>query len=349
MRLFVIIPLVTFLATIYFFLPHSGSAEVWIPDNEYQGYYNSDGIYTVIGAVKNTENYSVTPNIIINVDDNGKKISESHTLAVVDAGRDIPFKIMLSQVKNRTVVLEKPQVSFEESKYNASSIEVIYDRTLIKHKDGHTTGFIVNNDTQAAYNVKVYAVIYGKDGKFLDVGKSVENITKINPGEKIAFSMYPDPQYASKISYYSCFNMDANGVQTWSAERKGEQFHLNVLSSGAISDPKFSDSGQTLEVTARYPFPDTGFVNFMFPVESDNQKFSILSDGKPIQFLQSKDPDGYWHVALNLASRSIAHLEISGFGPDQTLPASNIRNYLLIIIPIAAAVVSIIIWKKKKD
>ncbi|HZS74110.1 MAG TPA: hypothetical protein VFA69_06360 [Candidatus Nitrosotalea sp.] len=349
MRLFAIISLVTLLVTLYFFSSHDATAEVWIPDNEYKGYYNSDGIYTVVGAVKNTENYPITPNIIINVNDSGQVISESHTLAVVNASKDIPFKIMLPQVKNKNAVLEKPQVSFEESQYNASSIEVTYGRTLIKHKDGHTTGFIVNTGTLPAYNVKVYAVIYGKDGKFLDVGKSVENITKMNPGEKIAFSMYPDPQYASKISYYSCFNMDANGVQAWSAERKGEQFHFNVLTSGAISDPRFSDSGQTLAVTVRYPFPDTGFVNFMFPVESDNQKFSISSDGKPIQFIQSKDPDGYWHVALNLASRSNAHLEITGFGSDQTLPVGNLRDYLLVIIPIAAAIASIIIWKKKKD
>lgn len=332
-----------------FFLSHNASAEVWIPDNEYSGYYNSDGIFTVIGAVKNTEEYPIIPNIIINVNDGGKEISESHTLSAVDAQKDIPFKITLSQVKDKNVVLEKPQVSFIKAQRNATNILVVYDKTLVKHADGHTTGFIVNNDTSPAYGVKVYAVIYGKDGKFLDVGKSIENITRMDPGEKIPFSMYPDPQHASEVSYYSCFNLAANAVQTWWVERNGEKFYFYLLTSGAVDNPKFSDFDQTLSLTVRYPFPDTGFINFMFPIESDDQKFSVTSDGKQINILQSKDPDGYWHVAFNLPTRSSSHVIISGFEEHSLLPVGNYRNYLLMIIPIAAAAASIVIWKKKKD
>ena len=87
----------------------------------------------------------------------------------------------------------------------------------------------------------------------------------------------------------------------------------------------------------------------MIPEESNDQKYSVTADGKDIEFLQSKDPDGYWHVAFNLGPQSTMHVTISGFEQHPLLPVGNFRNYLLVIIPIVAVVISIIIWKRKKD
>ena len=347
MRLFVTISILTMvvLGVISF---HSASANVWIPDNEFKAYYDVNGTYTVIGAVKNTEDKPIIPSVTFNVKDSNQEVSETYTLSIVDPGKDIPFKITLPQVESKNVILETPHVSFITVAHQALKIEVIYDKTLTKHVDGHTSGFIVNNDTNTAYGVKVYAVIYGKDGKFLDVGKSVETIDKMEPGDKIEFSMYPDPQYASKVSYYSCFALGEDPTQTVMVERNGNPFYFTYLSSGYMTDAKFDDFQQSISITARHPFPDKGYVNFMFPQESDSQKFSVTSDGKPAEVLQSRDPDGNWHVALTLPPQSTTHLIISGFEEHSLLPVGNFRNYLLIIIPIVAVVASVIIWKKKK-
>ena len=328
---------------------HPASANVWIPDDEFLGYYDSNGVYTVIGAVKNTEDKPIVPSITINVKDNDKEISENYTLSIVNAGKDIPFKIKIPEVEGKNAILEKPQVSFVKSAHDASSIDVIYDRTLIKHPDGHTSGFILNNDTSPAYGVRVYAVIYGLDGKVLDTGKSIETIDKIEPGQKIAFSMYPDPQRASKVSYYSCFALGEDPTQTIKLQRNGQPFYITYVSSGYVNDAKFDDFTQSISFTIRYPFPDKGFVNFMIPEESSDQKYSVTEDGKSIEFLQSKDPDGYWHVAFNLSPQSTMHATISGFEQHPLLPVGNFRNYLLIIIPVVAAIISVIIWKKKRD
>jgi len=88
--------------------------------------------------------------------------------------------------QGKGAVLEKPKVTFVVAGHNAINVDVVYGKTLVKHPDGHTSGFIFNNGTTTVYGVKVYAVIYGKDGKFLDVGKSVETIDKMEPGEKLA-------------------------------------------------------------------------------------------------------------------------------------------------------------------
>ncbi len=205
MRILVAISVFVVLIGLGMISSHPASANVWIPDNEFLGYYDSNGTYTVVGAVKNTETVPIIPSITINVKDGDKEISDNYTLSIVNSQKDIPFKIKILEVQGKNATLETPQVSFVTSSHDALDIDIIYDRTLIKHPDGHTSGFILNNDTSPAYGVRVYAVIYGKDGKVLDTGKSIETIEKLEPGQKIAFSMYPDPQRASKVSYYSLF------------------------------------------------------------------------------------------------------------------------------------------------
>jgi len=347
------------------------SAEVWIPDNEFDGYFDSNGIYTVIGAVKNTKNVAIVPTITLNIKDDEKMISNSYTLSIVDAYKDIPFKIKLPQIENKNVILEKPDVNFVLAKHNATNIQVIYGSSLVKHADGHTSGVIINNDTVSAYGVKVYAVIYGKDGKFLDTSKNVEIITEMKPGEKREFTMYPDPSLASKVSYYSCFALGEDPTQFLSVYKGGKRVDFAYLTDGYLDAAKFDDSQNSLSFTARNPWPQVSYVNFMIPVQDDNQKFSVYLDGKSANALQSKDPDGYWHLAFNLSPQSSSSVLISGFeengspflsignsgGSSNTsseqehviLPENNFRSYLLVIIPTVAVIVSIIIWKKKTD
>jgi hypothetical protein len=173
MRFLITISILVALIGLGLVSPHPVLANVWIPDNEFLGYYDSNGMYTLVGAVKNTENGPIVPHIIISVKDGDKEISDNFTLSIVDSQKDIPFKVKIPEVQGSNAVLERPQVSFITSSHDALNIDVIYDRTLIKHPDGHTSGFILNNDTSPGYGIRVYAVIYGKDGKVLDTGKSI--------------------------------------------------------------------------------------------------------------------------------------------------------------------------------
>ena len=350
MRLFVTLSIFATLIGLGIITVHSASANVWIPDNEFMGFYNANGTYTVIGAVKNTEASSIIPTITINVKDNDKTVSERYTLSTVDSQKDIPFNIKILQVGGKNATLEKPQISFVVTNHNSTDIEIIYDKTLKKHVDGHETGFITNNDSSTAYGVRVYAAIYGKDGKFLDVGKSVETIEKMSPGEKIAFSMYPDPQHASMVSYYSCFVVGDDPTMPVSVIKDGRPYNFTYLTSGSVVDTKYDDATHSITATVRYPFPDSGFVNFMFPEETGDEKFSVIADGKMIDFVQSKDSDGYWHVAFDIQPKSTMHIAISGFGKPSVIPEFPSSNsILLVMIPIVAAAISIIIWKKRKD
>src|SRR5579883_2443516 len=330
---------------------HPAFANVWIPDDEYSGFYDINGTYTVIGAVKNTQDVSIVPTITINIKDGSSVYSQNYTLSTVNSQKDIPFKIQIPEIKGKDVTLDRSQVSYITTSHVNPDVDVIYDKTLKKHGDGHETGMILNNSTSPAYGIKIFAAIYGKDGKSLGVGKSIETISKIDPGQKVAFSMYPDPQHATSVSYYSCFVVSDNPTIQVTMTKDGKPYNFTYLTTGSVTDVQFNYDTRGITATVRYPFPDTGYVNFMFPEESESEKFSVLSDGKPAQFIQSKDPDGYWHVALTLGPKSVQHIVISGFGDPVTVQASqkeDYRNYILIAIPIVAAAVIVMILKKRK-
>ena len=56
-------------------------------------------------------------------------------------------------------------------------------------------------------------------------------------------------------------------------------------------------------------FPLEGYANFEFPPTSGNEKFDVTLDDNPVQFIQSIDQMGYWHVAFTSRSFKTRYLE----------------------------------------
>ncbi|HSD04789.1 MAG TPA: peptidase [Nitrosopumilaceae archaeon] len=333
------------------------NAEVWIPENEFSSYFDENGIYTVIGAVKNSESYPIVPTVELRIQDGNKIISESYTLPVANPLKDIPFKIKFDQISSKNPILEKPAVTFVPGPTDYMNIEIVYDDTLVRHKDGHTSGFIVNNGNSTAYGVKVYALIHGAVSKFIDVGKSVETIEKIEPGEKKEFSIYPDPLLATQVNFYSCFVIGEDMVIPTYVMRDDTRFDFRYKTEGYLNDIKFDDEKNALTFLVRNPWPMESFVNIEFPMESDSQKFVVYQEGKEIKSIQSRDEENTWHVAFNLEPRANEQIVISGF--ESNKEPQNVFNgemrpqsafdayYLLGIIP-AAAIIALVFKARKK-
>jgi len=323
------------------------SAEVWIPDKEYDSYFDHDGIYTVIGAVKNSESYPIIPTITIKIQDGDKIILESYTLPVANPAKDIPFKIKFDQVSSKNPVLEKPQVTFVPGPTDYTDIEVVYGNTLVKHQDGHTSGFIVNNGNSTAYGVKVYALVHGKDNKFIDVGKSVEIIEKLELGEKKEFSIYPDPLFATQVNYYSCFVIGDDMVIPTHVIRDDKRFDFRYKTEGYLTDMIYDNEKDALNFIVRNPWPMKSFVNIEFPMESESQKFVVYQENSEIESIQSRDKQDTWHVVFNLEPQSTRQITISGFETGKKPETGFETYYLLGIIP-AAIASGVFIMRKKK-
>ncbi len=315
-------------------------ADVWIPEDEYVGYFDSQGVYTVVGAVKNTESHPVVPTVIITLN-NGQQFKQQ--LPTVFPNKDIPFKIPIPQITG-DVVLGKPGVIFEKDA-NAlpSNVEVIYDGSLKRHSDGHLSGKIINKGNTTEYGLKVYATIHGQENIFLDVGKNLENIEKIEPGQIIDFTMYPESSIASRIKYYSCFAIGDETVITLATTRNGEKFDFRYDSTAAFTAIGFDDSGTNLYIDGINSFKVPTFVNFEFPMTSEKEKFSVTVNGKPVQSTQSIDEEGNWHVAFGMNGASQDKIIIGGFeNSGNESPIQNTDSLdgysLLYAIPIAAVI-----------
>ena len=78
-------------------IPAFASGEVYIPDHEYVGFYDQDGIFTVIGGVKNNEMYPITPTITVNVNDDGNIFIHEQEFSPIMPAQMLPLKIKLPE------------------------------------------------------------------------------------------------------------------------------------------------------------------------------------------------------------------------------------------------------------
>ena len=297
-------------------IPQVSFSEVFIPTDEYIGYFDSNGIYTVVGNVKNEFSYAVIPTITVSVKENSEIFSKTITHVPLGSGAEIPFKIKFSEISNNPVLLPA-DLSYDKTTKDVIPIIVLYDETLIKYDDGHLTGRIQNTGEQTIYNPKIFAVIHGYD-QVLDIGQNIEFIEKIEPGEILNFSMYPDPSITDEIFYYSCFAPVDTSVIPITAKKNDGNFDFRYDSGAWYSAAKFDETGTILSIRGYNSYPLETYANFEFPPISGNEKFSVTLNDESVEFIQSIDEMGFWHVAFQVGPTSQGTLKISGF--DKGLP-----------------------------
>ena len=311
------IPLLLSISVVALLAPEIAFAEVFIPLHEYLGYFDAIDVYTVVGNVKNENDFGVTPTIIVSVIDDSKTISKTINHVPLGPGKEIPFKIKFPELTSNTPILMNPKISYEKTITKEIPIQILYDKTLIKHDDGHITGRIQNTGDQTIFYPKIYAVVHGYEN-VLDITQNIEFIEKIEPGQILEFSMYPDPAITDDVFYYSCFAPVDTTVIPVTAQKHGSDFDFRYDSGAWYSAAKFDEEGTTMTIRGYNSYPLETYANFEFPPISGNEKFSVTLNDEPIEFIQSIDEMGFWHVAFTVEPQSQGILKISGF--DKGLP-----------------------------
>lgn len=340
-------------------------ADVYIPDDELVGYVDSNDIYTVVGAVKNTNQYPVVPTIYLTVLSDGEQLGITQKLPTVFPIKDIPFKIKIPNAKHDAVILES-RVDYEQDLLSSESkVAIIYDRSLTRHADGHLSGKLINRGNQTEYDIKIYATIHGQNNSFIDVAKNLEKIEKIEPGQILEFTMYPDPSLAKNVHYYSCFALGDETIVPLYANRGNERFDFRYDSTASFVVEGFDASGTNLSILGINSFKVPTYVNFEFPKINDNEKFTVLVDGNPVKSIQSIDDDGNWHVAFDVAGTAQNKILISGFKvpkpnaesevldttftDDASLATGSNYSFLYYVIPILiAGLAGVYVFSRKK-
>ena len=300
-------------------IPAFASGEVYIPDHEYVGFYDHDGIYTVIGGVKNNEMYPVIPTITVSVNDGGNVFSQEYKFSPIMPAQMLPLKLKLSQITSENPVLEPPQISYKRTGYKFEAGYVLYDSSLILHDDGRMTGKIKNAGDNTFQNFRVYALIKDQNEKILDVASS-QRFAIMHPGEILEFEMIPDPKIFNKIDLYSCFAFGDESILPLNVDRSGEQYTFRYESGVAFMNSKFNSDSTELEIDTLNSFVGELNASFEFPQSSINEEFEVYLDDDKVSNLQSLDEMGNWHVYFTVPGFYQGDVTIKGFHePDGTV------------------------------
>ena len=302
-------------------------AEVFIPPQEYLGYFDYEGVYTVGGNVKNQNDYAVIPTISVSVIDGENTFTKTIFHVPIPPKTDIPFKTKFPEVTGDTPILLEAELKFVKTQKNSISIEILYDKTLIKHDDGHITGRIHNNGNQTIFNPKILAIAHG-NGTVLDIVHNIEYIDKIEPDQILEFSMYPDPSITDDVVFYSCFAPVDTTVVPVTTKKNGGDFDFRYDSGAWYSAAKFNEEGTTLTIRGYNSYPLETYANFEFPQISGKEKFNVTLNDKPVKFIQSIDDTGFWHIAFTVDPTSQGILKITGFEKGLPPEISKIPQWI---------------------
>ena len=312
-------------------IPVTASGEVYIPDHEYVGFYDQDGIFTVIGGVKNNEMYPVTPTITVNVNDNGNIFSHQYKFSPIMPAQMLPLKLKLPEITSENPILELPQISYKQTEYKYESGYILYDDSLVLHDDGRMTGTIKNAGDKTFLNFRVYALIKDQNENILDVANS-QRFGVMYPGDTLEFEMIPDSKIADKIDLYSCFAFGDESILPLNADRNGEQYTFRYESGTWFKDGNFNSENTDLKMYALNSFSSELNASFEFPQSSIHEDFEVYLDGTgwdgqtyyqtddKVTNLQSLDEMGNWHVYFSVPGFYQGDVTVKGFHePDGTV------------------------------
>jgi len=317
--------------TLLIIIPVTVSGEVYIPDHEYVGFYDQDGIFTVIGGVKNNEMYPVTPTITVNVNDDGNIFSHKFKFSPIMPYQMLPLKLKLPEITSENPILELPQISYKQTEYKYESGYILYDDSLILHDDGRMTGTIKNAGDKTFLNFRVYALIKDQNENILDVANS-QRFGIMHPGETLEFKMVPNSKIVNEIDLYSCFAFGDESVWSLNADRNGEQYTFRYESGTWFKDGSFNSESTDLKMYALNSFSAELNASFEFPQSSIHVDFEVYLDGTgwdgqtyyqtddKVTNLQSLDELGNWHVYFTVPGFYQGDVTVKGFHePDGTV------------------------------
>ena len=180
------------------------------------------------------------------------------------------------------------------------------------------------------------------------------------------------------MDYYSCFAFGDDAIQLVPGKRNGESYPIRYESIGWFAYPEFSKDGSIVSLVTLNNWPVSGFANIELQSHSIHEKFQVYLDDDEVEFTQSRDEMGNWHIAFDLPKYFQGKTKIVGIqdrdgtvgevGPfdivvndDGTLSViENNSNtfsgiefdnniFLLMIIPASIGLLLVSVYRKKKS
>ena len=300
------------------FVPAVAFGYVYIPEDEYVGFYDSDGIYTIIAGVKNKEYFPVDSTLEISVNDDGSVFTEKYDLTTIMPDKMMPFKVKLPQIQSSNPILEPAIITYHKADDKFTGGYVIYE-TLEIHSDGSLTGQIRNGGQKTFENFRIYALIKDDEHNVLDTTSS-QKFDLMKPGDVLEFHLMAHPAIANYVDAYSCFAFGDESIFPLNTERFGEQYTLRYESLAWFTRGVFNEPGTELSLYGYNSWQLDGIASFEFPQSSVDEDFEVFLGDESVKSLQSIDEMGNWHLYFTIPQYYQGDVKITGFkAPDGTV------------------------------
>jgi hypothetical protein len=240
-------------------------------------FVDSEGRINVVGTVRN---YASTP-VHVTV---GVKTDDGRTIQVPTYGRvvwpltDSPFKLVLDKGVNAgdPFMIDVQQANVP----NYSNMLILNYGSMAVGEERAFVGTIKNVGPFEVHNVSVYAGIHTPDHRSqLDTVRS-NVIPVIKPGEEVEFTALPDPAIRQDVFFYSCAGIDLDAPITTIKTGDGGFIPYTLNAVAQISSMRYENSTESIAFGVRPYFPNGGALNIQLPQLSQNQKVTVMMDGK---------------------------------------------------------------------
>jgi hypothetical protein len=200
---------------------------------------------------------------------------------VIYAGTGAPFKIVLERSEVSMASIGQPFIYafnqldttfYDILKLNYTNMAVGSERALV--------GTVENTSPFSVHNVRVYASAHDNNQTQIDSAIS-KNIPTIEPGQEIQFELIPNPSIKSDVIYYSCAGVELDAPITTLTAPDGGFVAYDLQALAKIIDLKYNSSSNSIFFGADHYNPDGGSITMKVPQIYDDQKISVLMDGKP--------------------------------------------------------------------
>ena len=200
---------------------------------------------------------------------------------VIYPGTGAPFKIVLERSGVSMASIGQPFIYafnqldttfYDILKLNYTNMAVGSERALV--------GTVENTSPFSVHNVRVYASAHDNNQTQIDSAVS-KNIPTIEPGQEIQFELIPNPSIKSDVIYYSCAGVELDAPITTLKTPDGGFVAYDLQALAKIIDLKYNSSSNSIVFGADHYNPDGGSITMKVPQMYDDQKISVLMDGKP--------------------------------------------------------------------
>src|SRR3990172_8028354 len=161
----------------------SGNVGVFIPENEFIGYVDVDGVYTVVGAIKNFEDFPIVPTVLIQIQDGENLIKKPFTFVNIMPGNTLPFKVKFPNLTSPSIVLLEPKTSYLPGDIKEFTM---YPDAAIKDQISYYSCFAVGDSTVipqfairngARFDYRYDSYTWYSNAKFNDEGTELSMTT----------------------------------------------------------------------------------------------------------------------------------------------------------------------------